>query len=150
MKKNNPIELFRGRCSGEVIELPIDERDHWRRQWRRAYGGPHKASFEEGDLAGYDWHLFSFKVHPSVDGAAAVAALRARSVSSSLLAIPSYQDCYEKLPGFRISAGLTHEPPALEGVRLDYLLFPESLAWTYACTHEDGYCGPYFATLKTQ
>src|SRR5688572_6495571 len=130
-----------------VAELPSNERDHWRKRWRQAYGGPHNAEFEVGDLEGFDWHLFSFKIHASVEGGAALDSFSARAGAAPLIGIPSYQGDFERLPGFRFSPGVLKEPPRLGGLRLDYLLFPETLAWTYACTHEDGFCGPYFAML---
>lgn len=81
----------------------------------------------------YLWHVFSGNRFPSVSGQDALLHYR-QQVSDSFIALGN--DC--KL------AFVTDLLPQQSSLA-DYYVFPKNFAWTMAFTHEEGWCGPYFA-----
>jgi hypothetical protein len=85
------------------------------------------------NIEAYLWHTFSAGTFPSV--CKREAELRyAEQVAFEIVV----------LSNDRVSALLTDVLPTSCNAS-DYLVFPKSLAWTMAFTHEDGWLGPYFA-----
>jgi hypothetical protein len=126
-----------------AVDLPSAECIAWRDAWRSRYGKLLHERFGEWAHGGYEWHAFSYPTVPSADGDVALAEYGARS--GPVVVITA--DVADPLAGARFA-----EPPratifAVERKREppDLLVFPESLAWTFAVTHEWGTCGPYFA-----
>lgn len=114
-------------------------RDAWRQRWGRALFDA------EGEWAsgGYEWHAFGYLRDRCAERDVAVAEYERRTgqvvVLQAYLGVP--------LGGARFA---TPPPTApMTGRRKylppDLLVFPESLDWTFAVTHEWGWDGPYFA-----
>lgn len=144
MQENKELfDILKARFGGQIEVLSSQEKAHWQNRWREAFGGPYQAKFGQGDLQQYDWHLFSFKVHPAIGGDAARKKLSQRAAGASLLMIPSDLDRFDQMPAFALSG--TKRAPDLSSLYIDYMVFPKTLEWSYACTHEDGWIGPYFA-----
>jgi hypothetical protein len=87
----------------------------------------------EANIRAYLWHAFSSGAYPSVCREEAMRCY-AEHTASELLVVSND----------RRSAVLTDALPTRCNVP-DYLVFPPSLSWTMAFTHEDGWLGPYFA-----
>lgn len=116
-----PGRLLRRFTEDEALELTD--------QWVSVY-----AQYAQGaNLKAYLWHTFSFGAYPSVCKREA-QLLYEQQVATELVV----------LSNDRRSALLTDALPTQCDVT-DYLVFPTSLAWTIAFTHEDGWLGPYFA-----
>ena len=85
------------------------------------------------NIEAFLWHAFSSGAFPSV--CQREAELRyAEQVASEIVVLSNDRE----------SALLTDSLPAQCNVS-DWLVFPRSLAWCMAFTHEDGWMGPYFA-----
>ncbi len=86
-----------------------------------------------GNTKAYKWHIFSFEKYPSVAGD------KAKEIYQSQRAVE-----YIVLSNDSELAIETNKLPK-ESNLSDYYVFPRNFAWTMAFTHEEGWCGPYFA-----
>lgn len=116
-----PGQILRRFTEDEALQL-VD-------QWIGVYA----RNAQGANLKAYLWHTFSFGVYPSVCKREA-ELLYAQQIATEIVV----------LSNDRMSALLTDALPKKCDV-MDYLVFPTSLAWSMAFTHEDGWLGPYFA-----
>ena len=102
----------------------------------------------------YLWHLFSYGYAPCLEGDAARKAFDALRYESAF----KFRQAYVKVerPEGRCLAAYGIELPVrtakLTAAQLeknrketDVYIVAEDFSWTYVHTHEDGWCGPYFA-----
>lgn len=125
----------------DVEMLSRRDAGHWFAEWCQAYLGEVRSATGLYRYRGLHWHAFSYGFVNAVDGAVAVDAY-ARQTAAAVLVIPEDWSggCGVRCRG----AGL----PDLVARREDLYVFPESLAWSMAFTHEQPALGPYFA-LRT-
>lgn len=98
-------------------------------QWLSVYA----KQAQGANLKAYLWHVFSAGAYPSVCKHEAELLYSQQTATELVI-----------LSNDRRSALLTDVLPKRCDAN-DYLVFPASLAWTMAFTHEDGWLGPYFA-----
>ena len=120
-----------------VEALPRSEARRYFAAWCEAFCGPVKARFGKYRWGSYHWHAFSGGVSPSESRKRAFDLYRGEE-ETELIIIP---ERWEGIAGLRISGCAS---PDLTPTRLDLHVFPESLAWTMAFTHEQPDLGPYF------
>lgn len=123
------------------IGRPVSRREVWRLQasWRAVYAA--RLFRESGAWIrdSFDWHVFSFDLYPSKQGAKALQRYARVAPCDYVVLSASARSEF----GFVCSG----QPPVMP-CRVDVLMFPESLDWTMAFTHEP-HCGPYFATSSS-
>lgn len=127
--------------------VPLDDatslrlRDAWRRRYSTGLTDDQRRRW-----GGLEWHAFGSGPIPFAERDTALAAYAAQGGPVVVIAgwVPRLGDA--TLEGARFAAP-PPMPPRHIHMRLhpDLLIFPESLAWTFAVTHEWGWCGPYFA-----
>ena len=117
-----PVKVLRCFTEEEALE--------WTRRWIDVY-----AQHAHGaNIKAYLWHTFSAGRYESVCGKVA-RDLYLQQIATEMVV----------LSNDRCSALLTNVLPESCNAQ-DFYVFPTSLAWTMAFTHEDGWLGPYFAT----
>jgi hypothetical protein len=121
--------------------LSLEETDDLLHRWRRLYAAFVKRQTGEWVHLGYDWHAFSYGFTAAVAGAAATDAYR-RQRPGPVWLIP----LWAKGPPCPAWSCVGETLPDLSGI--DIAVVPADLAWTMAFTHEDGWIGPYFSTLR--
>jgi hypothetical protein len=123
------------------VPIDDDEAVRLRDAWRERYGVALKQAEGVWAHGGYEWHAFNYI--PCLEREAAVAAYGKRS--GSVVVLTGQADDapeavrYDAPPPAAVYAALRRVLPP------DLLVFPESLEWTFAVTHEWGWYGPYFA-----
>ncbi len=121
----------------EVEALDPTEARNRFASWCEAFLQPVKARTGSYRYRGYHWHAFSYEFVPARRGEAAFEEYR-RCASLPLLIVP--ESWSEGRPLW------CHGPrrPDLSSLRMDAYVFPASLEWTMAFTHEQPGLGPYF------
>lgn len=127
-------------CGGSHTEIPSPERWALMQRWREVYAARLHATTGKWKKDGFEWHVFSFGYARSIAEAKAVVEYRAQSPSKFVVMPEDRRDL--TLPAYRVIGGAL---PEFGGTHFDVLVSPESLTWTMAFTHEEGYCGPYFS-----
>ncbi len=121
--------------------LSAEETDQLQMRWRRLYAAGVKRQTGEWVHLGYDWHAFSYGFTAAEQGASAIDAYR-RQRPGPVWLIP----LWAKGPASPAWACTGESVPDLSG--LDVAVVPLDLSWTMAFTHEDGWIGPFFSTMK--
>ena len=88
---------------------------------------------------GFHWHAYSAELCPAESGSQALLSYEAEA-PGPLIVIP---ESWREAPALRVSG----KPPDLTAIGFDLYVFPESLVWSIAFTHEPGY-GPYFSRAE--
>jgi len=115
---------------GQVVHLfSAAEARQWAADWLAIFGKNRRGI----DTSAYLWHVFSYARYPSVHGAVSHAQYRQQTKAPFVV-----------LANDRQLAFLTDLLPEASSLT-DYYVFPPNFSWTIAFTHEDGWCGPYFA-----
>ncbi len=91
----------------------------------------------------FKWHVFSSGLYESSCENQAIEDLKSH-YSSEYYVIPEFS-IWRNEVAFILNA---LPESKLIGLKKDFYIFPKNLAWTVAFTHEDDYCGPYFAKHK--
>ena len=126
-------------CGAQREALPQDRRAELMQRWREVYSAGLHAATGRWRRGEFDWHVFSFGDARSLNGEAAREAYRAESPRGIIVAPEDY-----RLPAFRLE---TERLPEFAGT--DVYVFPESLRWTMAFTHEESSgLGPYFSRAE--
>lgn len=98
-------------------------------QWKEAFAQDRQGA----RIKDYLWHIFAAERHPNVSGAEALSQYEQQEAPEYLVMAD------ESDLGF--ATVLRPQWCSLP----DYYVFAANFAWTMAFTHEDGWCGPYFA-----
>ena len=125
-------------AGGRREVIPTRRRYELLQEWRHVYACWLHITTGKWTYRSYDWHVFSYKHAP------AVARDKAVFTYTSLSPPPRFIICPhdERLPALEILDGLL---PDFHNSGLDIYVWPDSLDWTMAFTHEDGWFGPYFS-----
>ena len=87
---------------------------------------------------GFHWHAYSYNLVPALDGEAALDAYTRLSAQDVVVIPESWSGgCGVRCRGPSL--------PRFVDYRDDLYVFPESLDWSMAFTHEHPWLGPYFA-----
>lgn len=118
--------------------LTPSERAYRIRTWREAFATRLHEKTRKWKSGDFDWHVFSFQYAPSMNGEEALTAYEAIS-GGRLFVVPEDSGLEavflraSRLPDFRPYRG-------------DVIVWPDTLAWTMAFTHEESLgLGPYFS-----
>jgi hypothetical protein len=123
---------------GEWQALSPTERSRHLRAWRRVYAARLHEQTGRWKHRELDWHIFSFQFAKALNGEEAMDAY-ACDMPVDLLIIPESL----RLEAVRVRAMAL---PIFRAFREDVIIFPESLDWTMAFTHEESLgLGPYFS-----
>lgn len=114
-----------------------DARRHFA-AWCEAFCGPVKLRTGKYRLRRFHWHAFSFALVEALNHQEAFEQYSSMP-PGPVLAIP---ESWSAGPGVRITVAVL---PDLTFLRTDIYVFPESMEWTMAFTHEQPWLGPYFA-----
>ena len=121
----------------EVEELSRRDAGRWFGEWRQAFLGEVRSTTGQYRYQARHWHAYSYGLVRALDGAAAVEAYF-RQEPEQVLVIPEdwSHGCGVRCRGTRL--------PDFSDHLQDLYVFPESLAWSMAFTHEQPSLGPYF------
>jgi hypothetical protein len=121
----------------EVEELSRRDATHWFDQWRQTFLGDVQAATGRYRYRGCHWHAYSYDLVRALNGETAVDAYL-RQLPEQVLVIPEdwSHGCGIRCRGTRLPDFTDHLQ--------DLYVFPESLAWSMAFTHEQPSLGPYF------
>lgn len=121
-----------------VEDLARSEARRFFTAWCHAFlGDVHQSTGKYGYL-GFHWHAVSYEFTAAQSGPSALEAYLSLE-SQPVLVIP---EDWRNSCGVRCSG---HGLPDPTELRDDLYVFPESLEWSMAFTHEHPRCGPYFA-----
>jgi hypothetical protein len=127
---------------GEWEPLSSRERSRQMRAWRQVFAQALHQTTGKWKHRGFDWHLFSYEFAPALNGDEAFSAY-GLITPDEVFVIPedSRLDAVcllaNHLPNFRPQRG-------------DVTVWPRSLNWTMAFTHEESLgLGPYFCRRET-
>ncbi|TLM96573.1 DUF4275 family protein [Hymenobacter jeollabukensis] len=119
-----------------VEEFGPQELQELKRRWHQLFGGGQQP---------FLWHCFSFRLHPHLTGAPAVADYEAQPVRAFLVffeqAAWGFRCRGVRLPPWPLLRELSSQGPP-EG--RDVYVTQPTLNWVFCQTHEAGF-GPYFA-----
>jgi hypothetical protein len=123
---------------GEVEVLSEADAKKLSLRWLDAYSKPVKQKTGSWVFNGFLWHAFSFEFSPARQGAEALC-LYALERKRELIVLQE--------PDHVPAAAWLRELPApdLSALGLDLYVFPESLRWTMAFTHEQPEIGPFYS-----
>ena len=125
-----------------IIGFPLEAEDAGARlqRWRRAFL-PERPDDPRGPVpSGYLWHAYSYGREPALQGAAALQAY-ADCPDTDLFAYFETERLVFDIQG--------HRAPRLDALSRDVYVFPTSLRWSIAFTHEAALgLGPYFARKR--
>lgn len=130
-------------AAADIVEV-LDARTAGATQqrWRETYARQLKATHGVWCVDDFDWHVFAREMATCV--AEGVAEEAWRDVpDGEVIVVSSWT---KAAPEGWI---LAHKPD-MSGLNLDLTVFPGSLEWTMAFTHEIGWLGPYFARAEWQ
>jgi len=113
------------------------------KRWRSTFALNTKAKTGVETYRGYDWHTFSYKYADCRSGQQAIDLYR-ETATDRRQYIVSFQEniggvCVQQLGGLDLSE-----------LYLDLYVFPASMEWTMAFTHEYPDIGPFFARGEWQ
>lgn len=135
--ERSPVDVLHayGWPGGVALEDPMAHR--LRDAWRARYGAALTAR------SAFEWDAFVPEVLPFLEREAAIEAYAREEQSEPVIVLSAERA--QPLRGALFAS--TPRPVTLPASRThpDLIVFPESLAWTFAVTHEWGWCGPYFA-----
>ena len=123
---------------GEVEVLSEADAKKLCLRWLDAYSRPVKQKTGSWVFNGFLWHAFSYEFSPSRQGTEALSLYELeRKRELMVLQEPDHEQ----------SAALVRELPRpdLSALGLDLYVFPESLRWTMAFTHEQPEIGPFYS-----
>jgi tRNA (guanine-N7-)-methyltransferase len=86
-----------------------------------------------------DWHVFSYRVRPCLEGDAALNAYRQKGTHQELYVLSATDNAPDLALMIEVSA-----PPDLTRLNIDASVIPVDFSWTMTFTHERGLHGPYF------
>jgi hypothetical protein len=126
-------------CGAQREAVSQDQRAELMQRWRERYAAGLHAATGRWKRDGFEWHVFSFGDARSLGGESALQAYRAERPRSLIVSPEDH-----RLPAFRLE---TERLPEFSGA--DVYVFPESLRWTMAFTHEEtSELGPYFSRAE--
>jgi Domain of unknown function (DUF4275) len=125
-------------AGGRREVIPTRRRHELLQEWRHVYARWLYITSGKWTYRSYDWHVFSYNHAPAVARDKAVITYASLSPPPHTVICPHD----ERLPALEILDGLL---PDFRNSGLDIYVWPDSLDWTMAFTHEDGWFGPYFS-----
>lgn len=126
------------KCSGlDVQALDPADASRFFKLWCEAFLEPVRVRMGRFRYRGLHWHAFSYKLVAALDREEALEQYRQVPADPVLIIPESWsQGCGVRCVGA--------PPPDLTPLREDLYVFPESMDWTMAFTHEHPDYGPYF------
>lgn len=121
-----------------VTPLRRSEFQQWFAAWCEAFLAEVRRRTGAYRYRNFHWHAYSFDFVAAEDGDAALAAYTSQP-DREVLVIPenwSRSGCGVRCRGDTL--------PTFAGHRDDLYVFPPSLAWSMAFTHEQPWLGPFF------
>lgn len=113
-----------------------------RLKWREAFARPVKQRTGSWTYNKFDWHAFSFKFTPALEGARALEAYSTAPLVGFYV-LPEGDEL-----GYKCAGKNRPDPAKLS--RIDSYVFPLDVSWTMAFTHEEPEIGPFFARAKNR
>jgi hypothetical protein len=137
--RRTPIERARAECLPPVafVRMSAEETAELQQRWRESFAKRVKAATGKWTHLGFDWHAFSYEFVYCRQRAKAITEYQART-ARRFVVLPNLDD---EPGGYWCES---EQLPALHG--LDAYVSDPELTWTMAFTHEEDWCGPYFAT----
>lgn len=144
-KQQPPRPTFEDRLDAAGLIRVCTEREAqaFQRSWQQVFSRNLHAATGAWSLLKYEWHVFSYNHARHITGTAAAEAYAEQPPEKEYVVLASNLRC----PG---EAYVVRGRPELGAVARDFSVFPHSLAWTMAFTHEDGWIGPFFARAEWQ
>jgi hypothetical protein len=137
-KRNHSAEALLLDLGLQPRALSLERTAALRTQWRQVFARPLHRAEGVWSLGDFEWHAFSYEEDFSLSGEKARAAYLETGAGPRIV-LPNADDDAACL--------VTCSAPFDLGAS-DFCVFPESLEWTMAFTHEDGWLGPYFCLAK--
>jgi len=124
---------------------PLNQQEQWKlkQKWRENYSQGVKERTGKWIHNGFDWHAFSYGFATASSGEKAFAEYRA-VCAKDFFVVP---EDFSGQIGYRCY-GISL--PDLSSLGDDLYVFPPSMEWTMAFTHEGPDIGPYFARKEWQ
>jgi hypothetical protein len=124
-------------ASSDVVALPRSEEKDWFERWTQLYCQPLLRKYGRLDALGaLRWHTFCHGTK-CLEGAAALQKYTEIEPETLIVLVQTRAG-----GAFQLAKPRPIEPPG----NLDFLLFPPSLEWTVAFTHED--LGPFYSEAE--
>jgi len=126
---------------GETVTLGRADARAWFDAWCRTFCDPVHTSTGKFRYRDLHWHAFSWGLVQALQGKAALDAYSAE-LPLAVLVIP---ESWEQTCGVEYRGA---SPPDLSRAATDLYVFPRSLTWTAAFTHEQPGIGPFFVRAE--
>lgn len=89
------------------------------------------------------WHLFSWELVPSVESEDARMAFDKLQYTEAIKFHDGYSGHIQDVSAIGKVSAQEIETESADGGNIDVYVVAKDFSWTYVCTHEGGYCGPY-------
>jgi len=109
-------------------------------KWLAAFANRVKKKHHVFVYGGYRWHGFSYRIQPCMEGSQALEEYLNQGQSSFYIFNEELTFCV---------LCQSQAYPDLSELHEDLYITHHNMKWTMAFTHEQPYCGPYFALRDT-